>query len=714
MKATARFLTAALLTIAGSALVIRDPLALIPAADKETTTWGAADPTWSPDGRRLAFSLFGSIWQVPADGGQAEQLSSSGGYHAHPAWSPKGDKIAFIKGTIPGGRIPNVSGKLMLVDAATGQERELATPHPTAGRPSWSPDGARLVCGLQEPDAGSLLHEIRLADGAIIQLQFRPPGSAAGPWVDASWNPRREEVFFAARRLGEPQIWMMPARERPIVVQLPLTRYKSEQIVLLDSLSALPDGTGVIYSAVEVNGPGNYELYRIRPQEGPVRITHTERDEFSPAVSPDGRLIAHVSNHLGNTDLFTMPIGGGEKKHVRITGLKFRLPSGRVRVRVLNEFGQPTPARLYVQPEDGKPYCPPGEQIFHYPLDPDGPRQGFFLASGDNTFPVPAGQLRLVARKGVPPFHTGFLGSDSPYDFPLNTMAAQQARRQGGLVVYCHPMDPGSNDVFDWPVGAMESPVTAALGALDAMELLAVHGPAYGVWYALLNAGFEISPAAGSDAFTNWRGLIRIPGSNRQYVEVGSKLSWDRWIARFREGRVFVTSGPLLTFTVNGQSIGSRIDAPSGQPYRARLVADISSAVPLRLVEFIKNGKVIDRREVKDQVRFFRMEKDVEVSRSSWFALRVTGHPARGVLNAGHVDRVSNIPVAHSGALYVKVDGKPTLIKEDIEMLLQWISRLWAYLEDRNNFGPGDNRKRAKELIDKANDHYRQKLAQAW
>ena len=126
-----------------------------------------------------------SIWPSRSSGASgrclptvAKQNSSSNasGYHAHPAWSPKVDKIAFIKGTIPGGRIPNVSGKLTLVDAATGQERELATPHPTAGRPSWSPDGARLVCGLQEPDGGSLLHEIRLPDGAIIQLQFRPPG----------------------------------------------------------------------------------------------------------------------------------------------------------------------------------------------------------------------------------------------------------------------------------------------------------------------------------------------------------------------------------------------------------------------------------------------------------------------------------------------------------------------------------------------------------
>jgi hypothetical protein len=41
------------------------------------------------------------------------------------------------------------------------------------------------------------------------------------------------------------------------------------------------------------------------------------------------------------------------------------------------------------------------------------------------------------------------------------------------------------------------------------------------------------------------------------------------------------------------------------------------------------------------------------------------------------------------------------------------VDRLWAYLVERDNFGPGDNRARAKEMIDQARQHYVQKLAQA-
>ena len=121
----------------------------------------------------------------------------------------------------------------------------------------------------------------------------------------------------------------------------------------------------MIYSADVVNGKGDFELYRV-PRAGgsPVAITSTSRDEFSPAVSPDGKLIAHVSNHLGNIDLFTMPISGGEQKHVAINSLKFRQPSGQVRVRIQDALGKPTPARLYVRASDGKAYSPAGSSAF--------------------------------------------------------------------------------------------------------------------------------------------------------------------------------------------------------------------------------------------------------------------------------------------------------------------------------------------------------------
>jgi hypothetical protein len=283
-------------------------------------------------------------------------------------------------------------------------------------------------------------------------------------------------------------------------------------------------------------------------------------------------------------------------------------------------------------------------------------------------------------------------------------MAALQARAQGGFVTYMHP-NGTTPDIFDTNLGAKESPVTAALGALDALDIMPYDG-AWPLYYSLLNAGFKISPGAGTDAFTNWRGINRVPGSSRAYVEVGGAMDWDRWLTRYREGRAFATTGPLLTFTVNGQPMGSEIRATAGQPYRARIAFEATSQYPLERIELIQNGNVIETRDILPNTTSARLEKEVMVSNSSWFAARAWGRPVRGSIDG-------QTPKAHTGVVYVNVGGQPTLIREDIDLMIRWVDRLWAYLVERDNFGPNDNQARAKQMIDQARAHYVEKLARS-
>ncbi len=120
------------------------------AADSDALAWGASDPSWSPDGKRLSFSLFGSIWTVDPNGGVATQLSSSKGFHEHPAWSPDGASVAYIVGQNPRGRFAKVGGKLAIIDADTGPERVLDLPYVTAGTPAWSHDGTNIFGSISE------------------------------------------------------------------------------------------------------------------------------------------------------------------------------------------------------------------------------------------------------------------------------------------------------------------------------------------------------------------------------------------------------------------------------------------------------------------------------------------------------------------------------------------------------------------------------------
>lgn len=60
-----------------------------------------SDPLWmrfpaiSPDGKTVALSYKGDIWTVPANGGQARQITTNPAYDAYPVWSPDSRQIAF-------------------------------------------------------------------------------------------------------------------------------------------------------------------------------------------------------------------------------------------------------------------------------------------------------------------------------------------------------------------------------------------------------------------------------------------------------------------------------------------------------------------------------------------------------------------------------------------------------------------------------------------
>lgn len=131
--------------------------------------------------------------------------------------------------------------------------------------------------------------------------------------------------------------------------------------------------------------------------------------------------------------------------------------------------------------------------------------------------------------------------------------------------------------------------------------------------------------------------------------------------------------------------------------------AEVRARVPLRRIELLKNGEVIETYEVGAAAEGSHLDKTLMVDRSSWFAVRVLGRPARGIPSGG-------IPRAHSGAIYVLADGKPVLVRQDLELMLRWIDRLWAYIEERNNLGPGVNRERAREMFERARQLYRERL----
>jgi dipeptidyl aminopeptidase/acylaminoacyl peptidase len=108
-----------------------------------------ADPQISPDGSRVSFTRVWvdreedvyrtQIWWVETAGGEARPLTN-GRHDAQPRWSPDGSRIAFVRRTGP-----DLPPQIHVLPADGGEAQALTTLEKGAGSPAWSPDGRRIA-----------------------------------------------------------------------------------------------------------------------------------------------------------------------------------------------------------------------------------------------------------------------------------------------------------------------------------------------------------------------------------------------------------------------------------------------------------------------------------------------------------------------------------------------------------------------------------------
>ena len=141
-------------------------------------------PTYSPDGRRLAFNSdrLGQphIYVMPADGGESELISpfvyGEPGYYTSPDWSPTGSLVAFH------GRSRG-NFQIMVADAdSPGALVRQVTADGVSEDPSWAPDGRHLVFSGWR-DSGRGLFVIDSSTGRLR------PVVLGGDLLVPDWSP---------------------------------------------------------------------------------------------------------------------------------------------------------------------------------------------------------------------------------------------------------------------------------------------------------------------------------------------------------------------------------------------------------------------------------------------------------------------------------------------------------------------------------------------
>src|SRR5947207_800487 len=158
-------------------------------------------PRISPDGRRGAFVVTtiddkkhayrSSIWMVPTEGGEVKRFTMGTANTSNPSWSPDGRWLAFVserEGEAAGkdGKEQKEHGKgkaqVWLIPADGGEARQLTFMQHGASDPVWSPDSKRLIFSsavgpadeeteeTEEMEDGQPLPKVRVIDRLWYRL----------------------------------------------------------------------------------------------------------------------------------------------------------------------------------------------------------------------------------------------------------------------------------------------------------------------------------------------------------------------------------------------------------------------------------------------------------------------------------------------------------------------------------------------------------------
>jgi hypothetical protein len=240
---------------------------------------------------------------------------------------------------------------------------------------------------------------------------------------------------------------------------------------------------------------------------------------------------------------------------------------------------------------------------------------------------------------------------------------ARQCRKQGGLVVIPHFPDPRG-----------EAAATIAEGDADAIEMTSWGDLYYGIdpyslsdWYRFLNCGYLVPAVGGTDKMTATTAV----GAVRTYARIApdAPFAYETWMEAVRRKETFVTYGPLLEFSVDGQPMGSVIpmSANGGTVDVTWQVASVT--IPMTRVELIVNGEIREGAVVGPESGAGHWS--VRLDKSSWLALLVRGH---------YPDK-PEIIAAHSTPVMVTVAGSPMMAAADAVTILEQIEGAMAYLD---------------------------------
>ena len=221
-----------------------------------------------------------------------------------PTWSPDGRELAYVS-------FETQKAVVWVQDVLTGARRMLANFRGSNSAPAWSPDGRDIAVTLSR-DGLSQLYVMPRAGGTPRRLT-----SSNSIDTEPVYSPDGNRIYFVSDRGGGPQIYRVPAAGGTV-----------ERISFSGNYNISPaiSPDGKLLAYVTRQG-GAFKVMTQELDGGTVRALTDTSDDESPSFAPNGRLILYATSSQGRDVLMTSTLDGKIKTRLLASGADMREPA---------------------------------------------------------------------------------------------------------------------------------------------------------------------------------------------------------------------------------------------------------------------------------------------------------------------------------------------------------------------------------------------------
>ncbi|MDO9215287.1 MAG: Tol-Pal system beta propeller repeat protein TolB [Methylococcales bacterium] len=239
-----------------------------------------------------------------ADGVNPQTIATSNEPIMSPSWSPDGRQMAYVS-------FERKRAAIYVQTLATGARTRVAEFAGINGAPAWSPDSTRLALTLSK-DGSPDIYVLNLATRALTKIT-----NSLAIDTEPTWSPDGNNIVFTSGRGGKPQLYMASSQGG-----------NEQRITFTGDYNARasfsPDGK---YLAMVHGNGNNYRIGVMDMASRAINVLTSGPTDESPSFAPNGTMILYASRKGGAGFLSAVSLDGKMQQKLVFNSGEVREPA---------------------------------------------------------------------------------------------------------------------------------------------------------------------------------------------------------------------------------------------------------------------------------------------------------------------------------------------------------------------------------------------------